>query len=158
MAKGLAILALLVLCELSSVAAASQHLADKEATMAGAAQARDADETDTDGEEGTDDSEGLEDANGRANGRAEQGGGDPDDSEEDVGDDNDDMMDGLPPLEEEHAYYSSLDNNKGACLPKLRFPTLPASFAAITASAASHSNALRSRALPAQDSREARCV
>ena len=137
---------LLVLCELSSVAAASQHLADKDTTMAREAQARDADETDTYAEEGSDDSEGLEDANGRANGKAEQGDGDPDDSEEDVSDDNDDMMDGLPPLEEEHAYYSSLDNNKGACPPKLRIPILPASFAAITASAASHSNALRNRA------------
>lgn len=121
--------AVLLLCELGRVAAASEKLSAREAAMAGShtdampraeglhAEAAEAASTDSEESEGGEEGnagEGSEDA-------TEEEALESESPTENLGDDADDADDsndgGLPPMEEEHAYFASLDTSRGEGLP-----------------------------------------
>ena len=110
--RGWALVAVLMLCELSyaHALAVSENLADKEVAIGAAAKAGDAESLYPD----TNVADEREEAEGEAQEGAEQDDVEPDE----VGRSDDiDTFDGVPPLDEEHAYFASLDKNKGAAWP-----------------------------------------
>jgi hypothetical protein len=127
--------AVLLLCELGSLSAASEKLSAREAAMAGshhdampggvpAAAGDESLQAEEEAEEASTDSEGSEGGeegnDGEDNeGAREQGDVDAEIPAENLGDDDVDDANGggLPPMEEEHAYFALLDTSQGERLP-----------------------------------------